>query len=275
MAVDYLVCATPRSGSTLLCEGLATTGVAGRPEEYFQDLRATGRPRQPQEYFTALEDPSLDGRLPAPAASASPAPDGPALLERARRQGTTPNGVFGAKVMWGYIDDLLGRFGELPDGRPATRAARMEELLPGVRYVRVVRRERVRQAISLWRAIQTASWRDEDGHAGGANERVRPEPQFDFVAIDHLVHQLFEHERAWLTFFAATAVEPYTVIYEEFTGAYERTLCGVLGHLGIEDLSGLRISDPRMRSQSDGTTEEWLARYAHERRRRHEALAAR
>ena len=34
---SYLVCATPRSGSTLLCEGLESTGVAGRPREYFEE----------------------------------------------------------------------------------------------------------------------------------------------------------------------------------------------------------------------------------------------
>ena len=31
----YLVCASPRSGTELLCRGLAATGVAGRPQEYF------------------------------------------------------------------------------------------------------------------------------------------------------------------------------------------------------------------------------------------------
>ena len=62
--VSYLVCATPRSGSTLLCEGLKATGVAGRPEEYFEALRQTGRPRQPRQYFADRDDPSLGGLLP-------------------------------------------------------------------------------------------------------------------------------------------------------------------------------------------------------------------
>jgi len=48
-APSYLVCATERSGSTLLCELLAGTGVAGRPEEFFEFLSATGRVRQPRE----------------------------------------------------------------------------------------------------------------------------------------------------------------------------------------------------------------------------------
>ena len=32
---SYLICATPRSGSFLLCEALKNTGIAGNPEEYF------------------------------------------------------------------------------------------------------------------------------------------------------------------------------------------------------------------------------------------------
>ena len=55
----YLVAATERSGSTLLCELLASTGVAGRPEEYFEFLSATGRVRQPREYFPDDADPSI------------------------------------------------------------------------------------------------------------------------------------------------------------------------------------------------------------------------
>ncbi len=59
----YFVCATPRSGSTLFCEALAETGVAGRPAEYFEALRGTDLPRQPQEYFDIL-DPELERLLP-------------------------------------------------------------------------------------------------------------------------------------------------------------------------------------------------------------------
>jgi trehalose 2-sulfotransferase len=44
---SYLVCATPRSGSTLVCQALKGTGVAGRPEEYFEALEHSGRPRRP------------------------------------------------------------------------------------------------------------------------------------------------------------------------------------------------------------------------------------
>lgn len=60
---SYLVCATPRSGSTLVCHALGETGVAGRPEEYFEALRHSGRPRRPEEYFLGVEDQSIRDHL--------------------------------------------------------------------------------------------------------------------------------------------------------------------------------------------------------------------
>src|SRR3954453_20564103 len=101
MSLTYLVCATERSGSTLLCESLAATGLAGCPAEYFEALRETGLPRQPREYFATLEDPSRGGRLPEiDVDEERRAIGGEALLEHAHREGTTDNGVFGAKMMW-------------------------------------------------------------------------------------------------------------------------------------------------------------------------------
>src|SRR3954451_11343960 len=98
MDLTYLVCATERSGSTLLCESLAATGVADCPAEYFEALSETGLPRQPREYLSALPDPSRGGRLRAVEVDeASRHTSGEALLERARREGTSDNGVFGAK----------------------------------------------------------------------------------------------------------------------------------------------------------------------------------
>src|SRR3712207_3129614 len=102
----YLVCATPRSGSTLLCETLTATGIAGRPAEYFETLRATGLPRQPRQYFEGLDDPIVEHLAPT-AAGRPEAPDAfVQQLDAALEAGTTSNGVFAAKLMWGYFADF-------------------------------------------------------------------------------------------------------------------------------------------------------------------------
>jgi trehalose 2-sulfotransferase len=255
MGLTYLVCATERSGSTLLCESLAATGVAGCPAEYFEALRETGLPRQPREYLSALPDPSRGGRLPAlEVDGAGRDTSGEALLERARREGTTDNGVFGAKMMWGYLDDFLERFGPLETPRNAARRRRLETLLPGVRYVRVVRRDKVRQAISLWKAIQTASWRAEE-------EGAAREPVYDRDAIEALVRRLFEHEQGWQRFFEGERIETLELTYESFSERHEETVRGVLDWLGIEHPPGLAVPDPPLRRQADERSEDWWARF--------------
>src|ERR1700728_2167400 len=111
---SYLVCATPRSGSTLLCHALDQTGVAGRPEEYFEALRHSGLPRRPQEYFDPERHANIVERLAfreMPNGAATPNPLWrPETYDRylawAIENGTTENVVFGAKLMWGYLGDF-------------------------------------------------------------------------------------------------------------------------------------------------------------------------
>src|SRR5580700_5621827 len=112
--LSYLVCATPRSGSTLLCYALNETGVAGHPEEYFEALSRSGLPRRPHEYFDPHRHANIVERLAfreMPDGMAKPNPlwhpdTYDQYLAWALAEGTTPNGVFGAKLMWGYLGDF-------------------------------------------------------------------------------------------------------------------------------------------------------------------------
>src|SRR3954453_16229905 len=165
---SYLIAATPRSGSTLLCELLAATGVAGRPAEHFEDLHATGRPRQPREYFDRVGDPAVLELLAPTEPGAPVTPDASRRrCESALREGMTPNGVFATKVMWSYLPDLLHGLQALPQcaglqGAPALAAA-----FPGLRHVQVLRRDKVAHAVSLWTAV-----RDRGVARGGRRGRT-------------------------------------------------------------------------------------------------------
>src|SRR3954453_18989077 len=99
--VAYLVCATQRSGSTLLCELLKGTEVAGVPEEFFEALRATGLPRQPRQYFEGDAPADVVATLPPVQLGHAEKPgDFEGWFTYAVQRGTTSNGVFGAKMMW-------------------------------------------------------------------------------------------------------------------------------------------------------------------------------
>jgi len=261
----YFVCTTPRSGSTLLCEALTLTGVAGRPAEYFEALSHSNLPRQPHEYFDGATDPLVAALLP-------PAPTGavvPELMSArsyrdylgwVRAEGTTPNGVFGAKLMWGHLADLIERL-EGDRDRPFEALA---EEFPGARYVRVLRTNKPRQAISLWKALQTQRWRD-DGVDGSGAERV---PEYHFGAIDHLVGQLAEHEAAWDGAFDRAGIEPLVLTFDEIADDLPGALRRVLDLLGV-DARGVAPVLPAMRRQADVSSLEWLQRYIAEREQRH------
>jgi LPS sulfotransferase NodH len=247
--LSYLVCATPRSGSTLLCETLIQTGVAGVPREYFEALPGTGLPRQPREYLSGLEDPEVDRLLP-PLRRAAALPPFAERLAAALREGTTANGVFGAKVMWGYVAPLL----------EATRGA-PERVLPDLRYVLVVREDKLRQAMSLWRALQTQVWNSEDAELLSAEPRP---PVYSRTAIDALHELLADHEAAWRRWFAVRGVRPLELVYEEFADRPGEGAARVLDHLGIPRPERV-AARAGLQRQSDALTDEWVRRHEGER----------
>jgi trehalose 2-sulfotransferase len=250
---SYLVCATPRSGSTLLCETLRETGVAGNPLEFFEAVPETGVPRRPLDYLEGLEDPealALVGGAPPP-----PAPRYSDLraiasydehLEHVREWGTTPNGVFGAKIMWAHLGDLARRVG----------AADLRELVDSLfgepRFVWVRRADTVRQAVSLWRAMQTQSWRAE-------NETATGEPRYSYAALRHLVELLSAHDAAWERFFAPAGTRVLSLAYEDVAADLGAAVRRTLEHIGVEAAGhGL----PAMRRQADERSDAWAERYA-------------
>jgi len=239
---SYLVCATERSGSTLLCELLSGTGVAGRPEEPFEFLNATGRVRQPREYFDEDADPGILELLP-PLEPPLPSEPWSDRLAAALERGTTPNGVFGAKMMWAYLPDFLAH------GAP-------EEQLGPLRWVHVEREDSLAQAISLWRAVQTAEWRAEDRNA-------QVEPVFHAGAIAYLKGRLEAHAQAWRDWFAERGIEPLEIAYEAFTREPSATIRAVLEHIGVP-AEGVDIPEPPMRRQADARSQEWVDRFRDE-----------
>ena len=260
---SYLVCATPRSGSTLLCHLLAQTGLAGRPEEYFEALRHSGIPRRPAEYFDPERHANIierlafrempDGEQPGPNPLWRPE-SYDRYLDWVLEEGTTPNGVFGAKLMWGYLGDFADLLRGIEGNARLPIPALLDRSFPDLRYVQITRRDKVRQAVSLWKAVQTQAWRA----GAGGGERV--EPVFSFRAINFLVRQLTAHDASWDAYFLGLGVESLKVTYEELAADPDPVIRRVLAHVGAEVPADLRIDAPKLQVQADARSEEWVQR---------------
>ena len=273
--LSYLICATPRSGSTLLCAALDDTGIAGHPEEHFEVLLETGRPRQPRDYFQRSNDPEVwallddpefrdvlgeyGGRYAEHPARRDPdwrPPDFEGLLDEALRKSTTENGVLGTKIMWAYFRDFVrlarrtSALGVPPCEVPAA-------VFPNLRrFVWIRRRDTTRQAVSLWKALQAQQWRkDSDEDVSGQGLR------FSFAAVNHLKLRIDEHNTAWQDFFERCGFEPLEVVYEELVADYQGTVLWLLEGIGIPIPENFAVTEPRMKRQADELSEEWVRLY--------------
>jgi len=255
--------------------------VAGRPEEYFEALRSSGVPRRPEEYFHGVDDRTIFDHLAERSQDFDPVPRSPLwsrtaydrYLDWVLDAGTTENGVFGAKLMWGYIEDFVSLIRNVPRFRDVPMAEIFPEVFPDLTFVRVVRANKIRQAVSLWKAVQTATWRDEGpttsdepensdtpSYRSFVNEH-RPQLRFHYGAIKHLLDQLIQQEAAWDAFFEYARIKPVFVLYENFAADIEASTRNVLERLGIESSDDLNL-EVGMKRQSDGINDDWARRYS-------------
>ena len=130
-------------------------------------------------------------------------------------------------------------------------------VLPNLRrFVWIHRRDTARQAVSLWKALQTQEWRrDSDEDIGERGLR------FSFAAVDHLKLRIDEHNAAWQSFFEGCGLEPLEVTYEELVDDYEGTLIRILDGIGVPVPENFGVAGPRMRRQADELSEEWVRLY--------------
>ncbi len=251
----YLVLASQRSGSTLLVESLAATGVAGRPAEFFQYLPETSLAPQPRQWFAGVDDPGVLALL-------DPLEPGEPWREtsdewRARilAEGATPNGVWGGKLMWNQTSLLVRRATGLT--RPpadASLAAAIEAVLGDTVFIRIVREDVVAQAVSFWRAVQTRVWRGRTPADRDARAR------YDATGIAHLVAELRRQQAGWDAWLAETGIDPIVVTLAELAENPAKQVDRVLDALGLPR-ADVRPDAPVLRRQGDGRSAEWIERY--------------
>jgi LPS sulfotransferase NodH len=183
-------------------------------------------------------------------------------FEQALAAGTTPNGVFGAKVLWHQFEHLLVQLRRV-QGNGLSDPELLRRTFPDLRYIFLTRRDKLRQAISYDRAIRSGAWWSIAAPADPQTPALPSvsAPSFVFETIDDWVTRLSEFEAHWRRHFQRIKVEPYEVAYEDLAEDYESTVHAVLRHLELPLSEGRKVAPPRLRKQADPVTEEWVRRY--------------
>lgn len=218
-----------------MCEALSNTGLAGRPSGYF----ALGPERALLDHWQLTED------------------DYQTYLAKVMALGTTPNGVFGAKIMCFTFPTILAKFQGIPGCTGKSVPELLSMLFPNLHYIFITRRDKLRQAISYVRALETGVWR-QGKRVPTPDYRTLP---FNPAAIDARLQQI-QQEEIWMhEFFERYDIEPFKVVYEDFVEAYEETAKGILRYLEIPFPRQLEFGEREMIRQADAVTEEWVLRY--------------
>jgi len=248
MPDSYILCSTPRSGSTLLCGLLSATGAAGEPDSYFMgDLDPV--------WIKEWGLPPREGR-DAPGYAA-------AYLKAAIMAGKGGTAVFGLRLMQRDLESFLRLIGEANPGSPSDKA-RLEAAFGETRFLHLSRADKLAQAVSLVRAEQTGLWHIAPD--GRELERLAPPqpPRYDFARIAQTLSRLEQQEAAWLRWFAAQGFEPLPLTYEELATDPARTLLRVCRFLELPAPSEERPR-PSVAKLADALSADWMRRFREER----------
>lgn len=221
----YMICTTPRSGSTLLCTLLAQSGVAGAPDSHFH---------RPDRMAWLKSFGLAHQAFPDKSAALN------AVLDAASTRGRGQSDVFGLRMQRGSFTYLAAQLRHLFPDAP-TDIASLERAFGPTKLIYLSRRDKLAQAISRLIAEQTGLWhRNADG-----SERERQSkpanPCYDAKAIARHLAELQALDTEWEDWFQRQGLSPLRLRYEELSDAPQATLVRVLDYLGIDHDPSARI----------------------------------
>jgi trehalose 2-sulfotransferase len=233
--LSFTIWFTQRTGSTLLCRALEETQIAGVPREWLHTWLGEQEGNNPGEVQMRLWE-----------------------------SGSTSNGVFGQKHSFyePHFSHLIETFRQFPDcpAHERNRAQIWECAFPNHRHIFMTRRNKVRLAVSWWKAIQSQEWHRRTGESP---KSVDLTDGYSFDAIHHLYRECSMREAGIQEFFSEGNIVPLTIVYEDFIYEYEKTVRKILEFLGL-DHTNVKLSPLSLARTADAISEEWVQRFREE-----------
>lgn len=228
------ICTLPRTGSSLLSADMRSTHALGAPREYFNQNR----------YGRLIERWEL------------PPGDLDAYITALRKRTGSDNGVVAIKLMVRHLTwlrqqgMLSGAQGDL---------AELAERFGGAVTVKLLRRDKLRQAISLVKARQTGAW--------GVKRAATGKTKFSDDQLAAAVVDIVRWEALWEREFEASGITPaLDITYEDIPPARDHWLLAIANALGLEDAEAIvanrQVEEVELQRQSNTETEEWYTRFA-------------
>lgn len=241
---SYIICTSPRSGSTLLCKLLTNTNVAGVPNSYFHKPSLTN--------WTEVH-----GIAPNCLANRSKTLE--AVLKKAQKTDTAETGVFGLRLQGGSLNYFMDQL-KLLHPELNSDVDRLNATFGETAFIFLSRKNKLEQAISCVKAMQTGLWHTA---ANGAEfERLAPtqSPYFDAKAIRQHIAEFEEDDQRWVYWFTKESIQPLRLSYEDLADDPSITLNKVLEMLDLQTSCTIGIKAP-LAKMADELNGQWATRY--------------
>lgn len=247
---SYVICTSPRSGSTLLCRLLGEAGTAGAPESHFH---APSLDKWLGYY--GLQNDDFSTRQDALKA----------VFKSAYERGKGASDIFGLRLQHQSVDffteQLRVLYPSLPDDTSRIDAAFGKTL-----FIHLTRENKLDQAISYVKATQSGLWHKASD--GTELERLSEpkEPAYDADAIAAQLELSVQMETEWEAWFAAEKITPLRITYQDLAAAPYATLERVLHSLDLKCKPRENTTLP-VAKLADATNRDWAERFRSERQR--------
>ncbi|MEM8647519.1 MAG: Stf0 family sulfotransferase, partial [Pseudomonadota bacterium] len=240
----YVICTSPRSGSTLLCKLLAATGIAGKPASYFHEPSVS-------EWAEDL-DLSLDMSQPERQVLEQ-------VFAAAVAEGSGGTELFGLRLQRHSFEFFTRKLAVL---QPAhlSDLERLTAAFGRTAVIHLARDDKVEQAVSYVKAGQSGLW-----HAapdGTELERLsEPQPLvYDPGSIGASVAEFTAYDQQWNEWFQAQSIIPLRLTYDKLAENPQRVLGSVLEYLGLDPRAASGVQ-PAVAKLADEVSAEWVRRY--------------
>lgn len=206
--INYVICMTARSGSTMLCSLLKNTNLLGFPEEYVN-------PRGPMNlYLKKLPSENIID-----------------YFDKLRRVQVSSNGVFGMKT-------------NFPDFKPILDNSLVGTILNPVKFIYLDREDVLLQAISSYLARKTGVWHQKHNQKQRKTEiDIDSEINQDEIKkILKIMDKLTLEKLEWEKFFSLYSIEPLKIKYEEILKKSDQEIQKISEFLNISLSNKVDIS---------------------------------
>lgn len=213
---SYIICTSPRSGSTLLCKLLAATGKSGNPGSHFHNPSIADWKRY---YGLTAEDFSSERAALM------------AIFDAARTRGTGNTGIFGLRLQRRSYNFFMQQMDVLHPGLSSD----VEHIRAGfgnTLFIHLTRGNKLEQAISLVKATQTGLWHIAPDGTELERTSDPQDPVYDANLIAQNLAELTTLDQEWNDWFTRENLEPLRVTYDTLSANPAEALAGLLDRLG-------------------------------------------